>query len=165
MALCCKLIKDAFPKIDDDIYHYVESVLETSIDDFEEIDDVYEAIGGVLHEVAAEKTEEDIRDLCRQLMTVLRPNRAAEAATKNGLHKMLHAPVHLGQLAESQTEAEAADSIWMKIQDDAPRGVDTKKLEKAEQLLVKKQNKKENIEVKPVNKYGTREVTASQIIR
>lgn len=164
MALCCKLIKDAFPKIDDDIYHYVESVLETSIDDFEEIDDVYEAIGGVLHEVAAEKTEEDIRDLCRQLMTVLRPNRAAEAATKNGLHKMLHAPVHLGQLAESQTEAEAADSIWMKIQDDAPRGVDTKKLEKAEQLLVKKQNKKENIEVKPVNKYGTREVTASQII-
>ena len=74
MAQCCHLIKAAFPKINDDIYQvspntcqevhldfkekmnigdvnvvwqYVESVLETSGDDFESTDDLYEAIGEV----------------------------------------------------------------------------------------------------------------------
>ena len=70
MAQCCHLIKTAFPKINDDIYQvslntcqkfkekmdigdvnvvwqYVESVLETSGEDFESTDDLYEAIGEV----------------------------------------------------------------------------------------------------------------------
>jgi len=163
MAVCYKIIKDAFPKIDDDLYQYVEGVLETSCEDFENIDDVYEAIGGILHEVEADKTEADVRDLCRKVMAVLRPNFGSEV-TKNGIHKMLHAPVQLGELATSQCEGDSAESIWMRTTDDAPRSVDSKKLEKAEQLLIKKQNKKDQIEVKPVNKYGNREATASQVI-
>jgi len=163
MAVCCKLIKDAFPKIDDDLYQYVESVLETSVDDFENIDDVYEAIGGILHEVEVSKTEEDIRDLCEEIMTVMRPGFIG-GGQKNGLHKMLNAPVHLGQLADSQQLEEEKDSIWLKTADEAPRGIDKQKLEKAEQLLIKKQIKKDNQELKPVNKYGSREATASQII-
>merc|ERR1719369_236556 len=77
---------------------------------------------------------------------------------------MLHAPVQLGQLASDQSEGESAESIWMRTADDAPRSVDSRKLEKAKQLLIKKQNKKDQIEVKPVNKYGSREATASQVI-
>lgn len=159
------MIKDAFPKIDDDLYHYVESVLETSGDDFENIDDIYEAIGGILHEVEVSKTEEDVRDLCEEIMTVLRPN-FISGGQKNGLHKMLNAPVHLGQLADSQIEEDEKDSIWMKIPEDTSnRGFDKIKLEKAEQLLLKKQIKKDNQEFKPIaNKYGSREATASQII-
>ena len=38
-----------------------KGVLETSFDDFESGEDVYEAIGGVLQEVALDKTEDDIK--------------------------------------------------------------------------------------------------------
>ena len=90
MAQCCHLIKAAFPKINDDIYQvsrnyiqvqhvrkvhldfwygkdvtvalqYVESVLETSGEDFESTDDLYEAIGEVLHEMEEDKSEKEIR--------------------------------------------------------------------------------------------------------
>ena len=40
---------------------YISGVLETSYEDFESGEDVYEAIGGVLHEVASDKTEDDIK--------------------------------------------------------------------------------------------------------
>jgi ATP-binding cassette, subfamily F, member 3 len=61
MAQCCQLIKEAFPKINDDIYSYVESVLESSADDFENEEDVYEAIGEVLLDLETDKSEEDVR--------------------------------------------------------------------------------------------------------
>ena len=34
MEQCVKLLKSSFPKIDEDICSYIESVLETSSDDF-----------------------------------------------------------------------------------------------------------------------------------
>ncbi len=61
MAQCCRLIKDAFPKINEDIYSYVESVLESSADDFESEEDVYEAIGEVLLDLETNKSEDDVR--------------------------------------------------------------------------------------------------------
>ena len=39
MEQCVKLLKSSFPKIDEDICSYIESVLETSSDDFESCDD------------------------------------------------------------------------------------------------------------------------------
>ena len=59
------------------IYHdfnNILGVLDTSIDDFESSDDVFEAIGGVLQEVANNQTEDDIKKLCDQLMHTLRPD-------------------------------------------------------------------------------------------
>ena len=61
MAQCCQLIKEAFPKINEDIYSYVESVLESSGEDFENEDDVYEAIGEVLLDLETNKSEDDVR--------------------------------------------------------------------------------------------------------
>ena len=95
MAQCCHLIKAAFPKINDDIYQvswnyvqvqhvhpdfrygkdvtvalqYVESVLETSGEDFESTDDLYEAIGEVLHEMEEDKSEKEIRYIPSQFPT------------------------------------------------------------------------------------------------
>ena len=95
MAQCCHLIKAAFPKINDDIYQvsrnsilisnidgtliqgidvnvvlqYVESVLETSGEDFESTDDLYEAIGEVLHEMEEDKSEKEIRYIPSQNTT------------------------------------------------------------------------------------------------
>ncbi len=50
----------------------------------------------------------------------------------------------IGQLASDQkTEGlKDANSIWLKTAEDTMRGVDTKKLEKEQQLRQKKQDKK-----------------------
>lgn len=78
MALCSEYIKNAFPHIDDDLKQYVEGmkltqvklqyivkffagVLQNGADDFEDSEEVYEAIGEVLQEVSNDKTEDDIR--------------------------------------------------------------------------------------------------------
>ena len=38
---CCALVRKEFPSIDDVLFEYVESILETSGDDFENEDDIY----------------------------------------------------------------------------------------------------------------------------
>jgi len=166
MAKCSQLIKAAFPKINDDIYNYVESVLETSADDFESTDDLYEAIGEVLHEMEKNKTEEDVRDVCNQILKLLKPNFETEKCSSGQL-KMLDSSVQLGQLASEQggEEGGEGDSIWLKTGEEELRGVDSKKLERQEELRKKKQNRKDNTVAKPAgNKYGSREATASQVI-
>lgn len=42
------------------IKHFA-GILTEGIDDFESSDDLYEAIGVILHEVSVEKSEDDIR--------------------------------------------------------------------------------------------------------
>ena len=79
---CTKIVRTEIPTLDEDLSQYIQSkfktklfqnqhkftnnvyisgVLETSYEDFESGEDVYEAIGGVLHEVASDKTEDDIK--------------------------------------------------------------------------------------------------------
>mgnify|MGYP001330884228 CR=1 FL=1 len=48
---CSALVQKEFPTIDDVLLNYVESILETSGDDFENEEDIFEAIGAVLQEV------------------------------------------------------------------------------------------------------------------
>jgi len=164
MSQCCEvLIKDSFPNINDDIYQYVESVLQNALDDFETEEDVYEAIGEVLQEVEADKTEDDVRDICVQVLNLLKPD--AKKKT-NGVQKMLNAPVQLGELATTQgvEDTEDANSIWLKNSSDTNRNVDAKKLAKSQELEEKKKLRNQAKTDKPVNKYGSREATASQVI-
>jgi len=165
MAKCCQLIKSSFPKINDDIYQYVESVLETSVEDFENSEDVYDAIGEVLHEMEEDKTEDDVKDICRQIMSLLRPEWEDGKVVTNGGLKMLVSEVNLGDLASQVEDLEAGESIWLKDADEEARFVDTDKLKKAEEQLKKKQLRKDKEGVKPqANKYGSREATASQVL-
>lgn len=88
MATCTELLKKEFPKIDSDLQNYVESksmscthffrisrsashliiacfnlfsgILD-SVDDFDTSEEIYEAIGEILHEVGADKSEKDIK--------------------------------------------------------------------------------------------------------
>jgi ATP-binding cassette subfamily F protein 3 len=164
MAKCCNLIKTAFPKINDDIYQYVEMVLETSGEDFESTDDLYDAIGEVLHEMEEDKTEQDIREVCRQILTMLRPDLSSSYKPAQ-LQKLLTGPVNLGALARGAQEEDEGNSIWMKTVDEESRYVDKDALRKAEEVLKKKQERKEKTVAKPVaNKYGSREATASQVL-
>lgn len=80
MTECSEYIKAEFPMIDDDLKQYVEGeqidhndmqhvtnvtyfadVLSNGADDFEDSEEVYDAVGDLLQEVAGNKTEEEIR--------------------------------------------------------------------------------------------------------
>ncbi|CAL1679356.1 unnamed protein product [Lasius platythorax] len=143
MATCGEYIRNQFPTIDDDLYQYVEGILDSSKDDFEDGDEVYEAIGQVLHEVA-DKSENEVRQICVRLLEILKgsSNNDDMDRRKNGVNKVLNAPVHLGALAATlESQVEQIKSIWVTTRDDAMK-VDAKKLEKAEAKLQQKQEKR-----------------------
>lgn len=143
MAVCGEYIRSQFPTIDDDLYQYVEGILDSSKDDFEDGDEVYEAIGEVLHEVA-EKPENEVRRICEKLLEMLKGGSNDEdiERKKNGVNKVLNAPVHLGTMAATlEAQVEQIKSIWVNTRDDAMK-VDAKKLEKAEAKLQQKQEKR-----------------------
>lgn len=65
------------------------------MEDFESSDDLYDAIGAILHEVSVEKSENEIKDLCEQLLYLMKP----QSSTTKKSQKVLDAPVHLAQMA------------------------------------------------------------------
>lgn len=112
-------------------------ILTEGIDDFDSTDDLYDAIGVILHEVAEEKSEDDIRfetimcmpndsimiknicfycsDLCERFLCLMKP----DAKSQRGLQKMLDAPVNLGQMAANlETVQQDLSSIWVINRDD-----------------------------------------------
>ena len=94
-------------------------VLETSLDDFENGEEVYEAIGGILHEIDAAKAEQDVRSLCDEMMRLLKPSNNGQIANSNDLvKKVLDAPIQLGSIVNDRNETEI-DSIWLSKKDDA----------------------------------------------
>lgn len=50
-----------FFSLDHMFVDFISGILENSADDFEDGDEIYEAIGEILHEVAANKTEDEIK--------------------------------------------------------------------------------------------------------
>ena len=73
MDRCSQILKDRFPNIDDDIQEYLESVLESTCEDMESIDDVYDAIGEILLDIDKSKTEVEVREICNQLANIMKP--------------------------------------------------------------------------------------------
>ena len=74
MEECLKLIQELFPEIDSDIKDYVAAVLNSTCEDLEAVDDVYDALGEVLHGVDPSKTANDVKELCAKLCFILKPN-------------------------------------------------------------------------------------------
>ena len=71
-------------------------VLESSSDDFESGDEVFEAVGGILQEVDASKEEEEIKDLCHKLIGLMKPTSAngdSGGGGGGGANRVLDAPV------------------------------------------------------------------------
>ncbi|CAB3378009.1 Hypothetical predicted protein [Cloeon dipterum] len=132
-----ELIKNEFPRLNDELFHYVNGVISGGADEFEDSEEIYEAIGHVLEEVADEKTEDDIRDVCERLMLILRPN---DVGAKSQI-RILNAPVNIASLASTSETVGEIRSIWVNQRDDGLK-VDQKKLEKAEAKLQMKQGKR-----------------------
>lgn len=161
--MAASLVKETFPRIDADLFSYIESVLE-SCDDFQSVDDVYDAIGAIVQQAAEEKTEDTeqggdleqaVRDLCLRVFHCLNVHDSGGGGI-NGGHsvKLLQAPVHIG----SETRDDAAlsklcgksESVWM-TQRDAVSRVDARKLEKAEERIRRKQLERQEAAASSVN--------------
>ncbi|BES96486.1 ATP-Hypothetical protein cassette, subfamily F, member [Nesidiocoris tenuis] len=142
MDCCGQFLKSQFPLINDDLYEYVEGVLSNGIDDFEDSEELYDAVGAVLHEVSEEKTEDDIREICGKLLSLMRGTNGDGPKEEQ---KVLDAPIHLASMASNlQDNVEDIKSIWM-MQRDETLKVDARKLEKAEQKLQQKQEKRQEV--------------------
>ncbi|MBN3298537.1 ABCF3 protein, partial [Amia calva] len=138
----------------------VAGVLECGGPDFEDEDEVFEAIGGVLQEVSSDsKNEEDIRDICLQMFNTLKLN-DCDSARKQVL---LDAPVQLSQIAgECVTTTNDVQGIWM-IKRGQNTTVNAKKLEKAEaKLKAKHEKRNEKDSQKVASPLVLEEASASQ---
>jgi len=158
MTACTELLKKSFPKIDQELQSYVESILENGVDEFETSDEIYEAIGEILHEVAGDKSENEIKALCNQFLRIMKPQQV-----KNEPRKVLGAPVNMGDFGENHENFEEIKSIWMTTRDDSLK-VDSRKLEKAKAKLVQKQEKRQEKDSKPIAIPALQSASASQVI-
>lgn len=92
-------------------------MLSSSVEDFDSSEEIYEAIGEILHEIAAgDKTEDDIRLLCSKFHTILKPE---NEKINNKNRKILDAPMILGEMAANvDSDIENMTSIWVQQRND-----------------------------------------------
>ncbi|MED6256263.1 ATP-binding cassette sub- F member 3, partial [Ataeniobius toweri] len=135
-------------------------VLDSGGADFEDGEEVYDAIGGVLQEVSADsKNEDDIRDICLQMFNTLKLNNHHHPQKQ----VMLEAPVQLSQMsADSVSAAKDVQGIWM-MKRPQNTTVDARKLEKAEaKLKAKNERRNERDSQKASGPLVLEEASASQ---
>ncbi|KAK2148716.1 hypothetical protein LSH36_486g02016 [Paralvinella palmiformis] len=162
MAVTChEIIEKCFPNIDKEFFNYICGVLEDGTEDFESADDLYEALGTMLTQVAEEKEDGEIREICDRLFHVMKDG----CDVPNDKVKILDAPVHIGDLVAAETNGdkeEDENSIWIAKRDKSSK-VDPKKLEKAEAKLRDKQGKRGKDYVYKTNSISLQnEASASQ---
>jgi ATP-binding cassette, subfamily F, member 3 len=93
---------------------YFSGVLSSG-DDFETSDEIFEAVGDILREVAEDKTDEDIRSLCDKFHSILMEE--SQANSKN--RKILDAPIQLNQISTNmEFDVENMTSIWIQGRND-----------------------------------------------
>ena len=73
MDTCVQLIREKYPGIDNDIQQYLETVLASTCEDMNSIEDIFDGIGEILLDVDQSKTEDEVRDLCTQLANIIKP--------------------------------------------------------------------------------------------
>ncbi|XP_063965165.1 ATP-binding cassette sub-family F member 3-like isoform X2 [Lytechinus pictus] len=158
MAVYQKIIKHEFPSIDLELLDYVSGVLDGG-EEFNNVDDVYEAIGGVLHEVNLDKDEDCIRTICRKLYKTLQLNGGENQ--QNAI--LLDAPVQLSEQGLEDESTNDDKSIWMATRENVSQ-VNKKKLEKAEAKLKAKQERRLLQPDQPVKQNGMVSASASQAV-
>uniref|UniRef100_A0A8C7DJL5 ATP binding cassette subfamily F member 3 n=1 Tax=Oncorhynchus kisutch TaxID=8019 RepID=A0A8C7DJL5_ONCKI len=132
----------------------VIGVLDCGGVEFEDGEEVYDAIGGLLQGSSADcKNEDDIRDICQQIN--------GHAASKQVL---LDAPVRLSQISPcSYVILLSTSSTLSSSTHTPPQTVDARKLEKAEAKLKQKQGRRnERDSQKTTNPLVLEEASASQ---
>ncbi|XKL66256.1 hypothetical protein PGB90_009676 [Kerria lacca] len=141
MARCMDYIKTLFPVIDDEMFRYIDGVLENGSEDFQSEEEIYEAIGEVLLQLDDSKSESDIKNICGKICKIMKPS--CNGMEENGFSKTLSAPIQLREVAEGfETSTREMESIWL-MQKSYSLKVDQKKLAKATAKLQQKQEKRD----------------------
>lgn len=151
-----------FPGIDEDLLNYVVDVTKTSAEDFEDAEELYDAVGGVLHEATENEDEDEIKEICNGIMNLIKGGE--EKPQVNG-KRILDAPVHIGDRAKKDDEQQVEqNSIWMKqnVEDTTLKTVDLKKLEKAEAKMKQKLEKRDKDDKDDESSAGP---TTNQVIQ
>ncbi|XP_016106268.1 ATP-binding cassette sub-family F member 3 [Sinocyclocheilus grahami] len=137
MAAYVQILKNEFPQIDCELFDYITAVLDSGGSDFEDGDEVFDAIGDVLQEVG-DKNEDDIREICFQMFNTLQLTKCDSGQQQ----MLLEAPVQLSQVsADAASTANDVHGIWM-LKRNPSTTVDAKKLEKAEAKLKAKHERR-----------------------
>jgi len=162
-ALVQGFLHEKLPGVDEDLLNYVVDVTKTSVDDFEDVDDLYDAVGAVLHEATENEDEDDIKALCNGIMNLIKGN-DNDKGQLNG-KRILDAPIHIGDISKKADEQKnEQNSIWMSqnVEDTSLKTVDLKKLEKADAKLKQKLEKRENKDGEEEESAGP---TTNQVIQ
>lgn len=132
-----EILKNEFPQIDSELFDYITAVLDSGGSDFEDGEEVFDAIGDVLQEVG-DKNEDDIRKICFQMFNTLQLTKCDSGQQQ----VLLEAPVQLSQVsADAASTANDVHGIWM-LKRNPNTTVDAKKLEKAEAKLKAKHERR-----------------------
>ncbi|XP_054839622.1 ATP-binding cassette sub-family F member 3 isoform X1 [Eublepharis macularius] len=157
---CAEILRREFPELDGEMFDYVTGVLHSGSSDFESVDDLFEAVGELLQDVARDsKDDEDIRAICQQMYNTLHLDSENPQGDRQVL---LDAPIQLSKITDNyDSGVDLLPGLWLKR--DQTSMVNTKKLEKAEARIKAKQNKKqERDSVKSCNPLVLEEASASQ---
>uniref|UniRef100_A0A8C1QY50 ATP-binding cassette sub-family F member 3 n=1 Tax=Cyprinus carpio TaxID=7962 RepID=A0A8C1QY50_CYPCA len=131
MAAYVEILKNEFPQIDSELFDYITAVLDSGGSDFEDGEEVFDAIGDVLQEVG-DKNEDDIRKICFQMFNTLQLTKCDSGQQQ----VLLEAPVQLSQVSADAGETTINVFILFYYT------VDAKKLEKAEAKLKAKHERR-----------------------
>ncbi|XP_076085978.1 ATP-binding cassette sub-family F member 3-like isoform X1 [Mytilus galloprovincialis] len=153
-----EVLTQCIPTIDDEIVIYVNSILEDSHDDFDDSDALFEAIGDVLMQTDISKSEDEIRQICKDLHDILIGSKTGTTAANitNGTRRMLNAPLQMSEMVKKEHDERTVTSsnIWL-TKKDMGSAVDQTKLAKAEQQIQKKITRK--TETKTTKKTAEKE--------
>lgn len=157
--------KKYVPDIDGPILNYFISILTG--DPFESVDDVYESIGQILYSYMndlltqrPETSKEEVMEICQTLFAKLS---ATAQNDKDDEQFKLRAPIQLG--AMNGTEDDSWKSIWA-VSNAVESKVDQRKLQKAEEKLRQKAERRDGSSLPPESTLprGFMTATASQAI-
>ncbi|XP_077579099.1 ATP-binding cassette sub-family F member 3 isoform X1 [Stigmatopora nigra] len=159
-ATYVEILRSEFPDIDSELYDYITGVLDGCGAEFEDGEEVFEAVGGVLQEVSADsKNEDDVRHICLRMFNTLRLSRCPSSQRQ----LLLDTPVQLSQMSVEPASAnDDVQGIWM-MKRAQNTMVDAKKLEKAEaKLKAKNERRNEKDAQKTPGPLVLEEASASQ---
>nr|XP_004227440.3 ATP-binding cassette sub-family F member 3 [Ciona intestinalis] len=157
--MAMEVILQSFAIDDKSIHEYLESVLEHGMEEFESSEDVYDAVGEILESSGVCSCPKEVQAVCEKVYATL-------SISTNDKHSMtkLNAPVHIATITKQQEESNKEDgSIWI-VKPEKKTNVDQKKLEKANEKIKQKQDKKADQQLKPATPAFLAEASASQAI-
>ncbi|KAK3105053.1 hypothetical protein FSP39_016220 [Pinctada imbricata] len=132
-------------------------MLEDGHDDFDTADDLYDAIGAMLQQSDDSKSDNEILEICASLFRLMNGTKIDAAEPRQ---KLLNAPVQISLIQSDSDKPVDQKSIWIAKKENSSV-VNQKKLEKAEALIKKKQDRKSDVKSSKPNDTQE-EATASQ---